>query len=145
MNNETQRTKRIFLEEEYDFDFVLLGIMSTEKFHRLVWLINQKLEVDFAYTDELTLFENKREIGVFSKYYYADELNHLEWTLFANKDQSAYLIPELRTMDYFLLVKGALDFVDIRATVDAIKPISEIQLVSEIDHHKLKSKQNLIF
>jgi hypothetical protein len=145
MQSEQQRTKRVFLEFSYDYDFLLLGIVSREKFHRLVWLINETLGQNFCHTGELELFENEKVMGSFTKYECADELNHLEFVLLENKDESAYLIPEMRTVDYFMIIKGALDFVEVKSFTQRLQPIDSIQLISEIDPQKLKSKQNLIF
>jgi hypothetical protein len=145
MNTEPVKPKKVFLDAGFDYDFLLLGIMSGEKFHRLVWLMNQQLGYQFIHAGELELFENEKAFAWFTKYEYMDEINHLDVTLFANKDDSNYLIPELRTIDYFMLLRGALDFVDAKAFADNLKPIDSIQLITEIDHQKLKSKQNLIF
>jgi hypothetical protein len=145
MQSEQQRTKRVFLEFTYDYDFLLLGIVSREKFHRLVWLINESLGQSFAHTGELELFENEKVSGAFTKYEYTDELNHLDFVLLENKDESSYLIPEMRTVDYFMMIKGALDFVDVKVFTQNLQPIDSIQLITEIDPQKLKSKQNLIF
>jgi hypothetical protein len=145
MSNEHQRTKKLFLDVGFDYDFLLLGIVSQEKFHRLVWLINQKLGYQFFHAGELEVFENEQVVANYTKYEFIDEINHLELFLFENRDQSNYLIPELRTIDYFLMLKGAIDFADVKSIIDDLKPLDGIQLVSEIDYQKLKSKQNLIF
>lgn len=145
MTTEPQRTKRLFLEEDFDYDFLLLGVVSQEVFHRLVWQINQALGFQFFHAGELAFYENEKQISGYTKFEYVDEINHLDFILFENKDNSNYLIPELRTMDYFMMIKGALDFVDTKEFVENLKPIDTIQLITEIEHHKLKSKQNLIF
>lgn len=145
MNSEPQRTKKVFLEEGFDYNFLLLGIIATEKFHRLIWLINQQLGYQLAHAGELELFENNNAVAFFTKYEYIDEVNHLEIVVFENKDESTYLIPELRTINYFMMIKGALDFVEPKTFEDHLKTIDSIQLITEIDHQKLKSKQNLIF
>jgi hypothetical protein len=145
MQGEQPKARKVFLEFTYEYDFLLLGIVSLEKFHRLVWLINEQLGHNYAHAGELELFENDQKVSSFTKYEYLDELNHLEFVLFENKDGSAYLIPEMRTVDYFILIKGALDFVDAKTLVQNLKPVDSIQHITEIDPQKLKSKQNLIF
>jgi hypothetical protein len=141
----SREPKKVFLDFVFDYDFLLLGIVSTEKFHRLVWLINEKLGQNFCHSGNLDLFESEMIIASFTKYECTDELNHLEFVLFENKDDSSYLIPEMRTVDYFMMIKGALDFMDVKTFTQNLQPIESIQLITEIDHHKLKSKQNLIF
>lgn len=137
--------KKVFLDIGYDYDFALLGIVSQEKPHRLAWLLNQYLGMQFYHHGELVFFEQELPKNYFTRYHFADEINHLQLYIIENKDNGTYLIPELRTVDYFLLFKGALDFVDPQEYINALKPVDSIQLVTEIDHQKLKSKQNLIF
>jgi hypothetical protein len=137
--------KKVFLDIGFDYDFLLLGIVSQEKAHRLVWFLNKELGYQFSHAGELTLYEQEKPSGRFTRYDFADEINHLDFFIMENRDESAYLVPELRHVDYFMMIKGALDFLDVRHLVDAIKPLEPVQLITEIDHHKLKSKQNLIF
>jgi hypothetical protein len=137
--------KKVFLDIGFDYDFLLLGIVSQEKAHRLVWFINKELAYNFCHSGELVLYEEEKPSAEFTRYDFADEINHLEFFLIENKDESSYLLPELRHVDYFMMIKGALDFLDVKHLIDQIKPLEPIQLVTEIDHHKLKSKQNLIF
>jgi hypothetical protein len=145
MAGEIIKPKKVILDIGFDYDFVLLGIVSLEKFHRLVWLINKQLGYQFTHSGEIEFTEYDLAGAAFTKYEFADEINHLELTLFENRDDSNYLVPEMRTVDYFMMIKGALDFLDIKDLTTNLKPIDSIQLITEIDHQKLKSKQNLIF
>lgn len=137
--------KKLLVDIGLDYNFLLLGIVSQEKPHRLVWLINRQLGSSFKHDDELQLYNNETPTASFLKYQFADEMNHLDLTLIENKDQINYLIPELRAVDYFLMIKGALNFLDVRYFINSLKPTESVQLITEIDHQKLKSKQNLIF
>jgi hypothetical protein len=137
--------KKVFLDIGFDYEFMLLGIVSQEKAHRLVWFINKELSYQFVHDGELVMYEDELPVAAYTRYAFVDEINHLEFFIIENKDESSYLIPELRTVDFFMMVKGALDFLDIKTLITNMKPIEPIQLITEIDHQKLKSKQNLIF
>lgn len=137
--------KKVFLDIGFDYDFLLLGIVSQEKAHRLVWFINNQLSYHFAHDGELVMYEEEEPVAAYTKYAFTDEMNHLEFFIVENKDESSYLIPELRQVDFFMMIKGALDFLDVKTLITNMKPIEPIQLITEIDHQKLKSKQNLIF
>ena len=137
--------KKVFLDIGFDYDFLLLGIVSQEKAHRLVWFINRELSYHFVHDGELSMFDEDQSVAAYTKYSFTDEINHLEFFLIENKDESSYLIPELRQVDFFIMIKGALDFLDVKTLISTMKPIEPIQLITEIDHQKLKSKQNLIF
>ena len=137
--------KKVFLDIGFDYDFLLLGIVSQEKAHRLVWYINKELSFQFAHDGELIMYEEEQPASAFTKYTFTDEINHLHFFIIENKDETSYLIPELRQVDFFMMIKGALDFLDVKTLIAKMKPIEPIQLITEIDHQKLKSKQNLIF
>ncbi|MFI5221054.1 MAG: IPExxxVDY family protein [Bacteroidia bacterium] len=137
--------KKLFLDIGYDYDFVVYGIVSQEPFHRLAWLINKKLDTNFSRQDDLAFsFENEADLTI-SRFSYHDELNHLEFDLLANKDSTNYWIPELRKIDYFIFVKGALESFRKRKYTEPFRQIPEISIISEIHHKKLKQKERFIF
>ncbi len=79
------------------------------------------------------------------QYLFVDEENHTTYYLIANKDENIFLLPELKTFDYILIIKGAVDFFEEEQLKDAIKKISEVQIIYPIDVEKLKSKSHLIY
>lgn len=137
--------KKVFLDIGFDYDFVLYGIVSQETPHHLAWLINRELRCHFSRMDDLELrFEDTQPMYL-SRFSFSDELNHLELDLFSNKDEQRYWLPELRTMDYLLLVKGALESFRKRKFTEPFKRIDAIRIISEINHKKLRQKERLIF
>lgn len=137
--------KKVFLDIGFDYHFVLYGIVSIETPHRLVWLINQCLKSDFSRKEELIFnFRDNEELNI-SRFSYLDDLNHLEFDLLSNRDGSIYWLPELRKIDYFIMVKGALESFKKRKYTEPFKKIEGIQIITEINHKKLKEKERLIF
>lgn len=137
--------KKIFLEVAYDEDFLLYGIVSQEKAHRLAWLINKTMGYHLVMDEELTLYAGNDIQQSHMKFSFHDEINHLDVFLLNNRDESLVLMNELRTIDFFIIIKGALEFFKKRNFTAGIKTITEVQLISEIKHNKLKQRQNLIF
>lgn len=137
--------KKIFLEVAYDDDFLLYGVVSQEKPHRLAWLINKAAGYQLQMEDELVIFAGEQAQQSYQKYAYHDEMNHLDIFMLSNRDESYLLMSELRNIDYLIIIRGALEFFKKRNFTNLIKPIEEIQLISEIKHSKLKQRQNLIF
>lgn len=137
--------KKIFLEVAYDEDFLLYGIVSQEKAHRLAWLINQAMGYQLVMEDELALYAGSDIQQSHTKFSFHDEINHLDIFLLNNRDESQVLMTELRTIDYFIIIRGALEFFKKRNFTAGIKTIKEVQLISEIKHKTLKQRQNLIF
>lgn len=136
--------KKFELEVEYQYDFLLYGIVSIEKSHRLVWYINHIYPYQFLRMDDYGLDLNGKSLS-FSRYLFTDEENHLTYCLLANKDDNNYLIPELKNFDYLVTVKGALDFFDEEGFKNALNELSAIQLAYVLEADKLKSKENLLF
>jgi hypothetical protein len=137
--------KKTLLDIGFDYDFVLYGIVSQESPHRLAWLINNATHSQFNRMDDSSFsFEEGDEL-ILCRYHFIDELNRLEFDLFSNKDGVNYWLPELRKIDFFLIVKGALESFHKRKYTEPFKSIDGIQLISEIHHEKLKQKERLIF
>ena len=69
-----------------------------------------------------------------------------EYYLLANKgEENGYLIPEMKTSDYFLMIKNFIDDEDLANLVNSINNIPEVVVATEISAEKLRSKENLIF
>lgn len=137
--------KKFALDITDEEETLFYGLLSNEKVSRLAWLLNHSLEINLARVDYIEWYnESEREYFYFNKFIYNDELNHLTYTLFANSDESKILFIELRAMQYFILIEGALSFFDEKLFLKQVKTISEIQLVSLIDQSRLKQKVNLI-
>jgi hypothetical protein len=136
--------KKIELEVEYEYDFMLFGIVSVEKPYRLAWFINQIYPLQFSRITDYELIINDKNMS-FARYLFKDEESHLNYCLLANKDDNNYLIPELKTFDYLLTINGALDFFDNNAFKLSLNQLSAIQIIYPLDPEKLKSKENFLF
>ena len=93
----------------------------------------------------MLIYINETEEINITRFYFHDELNHLDFELLSNKDGSVFWLPELRKIDYFILVKGALESFKKRKYTEPFKKIDSIQIITEINHKKLKEKERLIF
>lgn len=136
--------KKIELEVEYQYDFLLFGIVSIEKSHRLVWHINKVYPYQFVRIDDYELEINHKNQS-FACYLFTYEENHLAYYLLANKDENNFLIPELKNFDYLVIVKGALDFFDEDDFKSTLNELAVIQLAYALEVDKLKSKMNLLY
>ncbi len=110
----------------------------------MAWLFNKIHPYNFSRINdyELEISNNKLKLP---QYLFVDEENHTTYYLIANKDENIFLLPELKTFDYILIIKGAVDFFEEEQLKDAIKKISEVQIIYPIDVEKLKSKSHLIY
>lgn len=65
--------------------------------------------------------------------------------LISNKGTEGYLIPEMKSTDYFILVKNLFDEEELASFIAGLNRISDIVVAAKVDPMKLKSKENLIF
>ena len=139
--------KKAKLQIEPAFDFELLGIVSPIREYRMAWLVNQELDLNLVKADDLELeFLNAEKLEI-AQYFLS--LPHGFIQLLKNKainskQQLAYLIPELKNLDYFLLVQDETEELDL---INFAKKLSQnplVQSIVRIDISKLKSKENLL-
>ncbi len=138
--------RTLYFEPDYDYDFELISIVSPVRDYRLCWHINKVLNVDFERQEEIPLhYPRKHKYGYYNLFYYEDALNWLQYYFINNRSLGEHLIPELKQVDYFLLIKGGNAAVEKGTIVEALRKLEHIQAVLQIDPLTLKSRQNLIF
>ena len=139
--------KKAKLQIEPTFDFELLGIVSPIREYRMAWLVNQELELNLVKADDLELeFLNAEKLEI-AQYFLS--LPHGFIQLLKNKainstQQLAYLIPELKNLDYFLLVQDETEELDLSNFMEKLSRNPLVQSIVRIDISKLKSKENLL-
>lgn len=136
--------KKFDLDIEFEYDFLLYGIVSQEKAHRLAWFINRTNLFNFVRVQDYELNLGGKDCG-FTQFQFHEEENHLYYTLLANRDEQSLLLPDVKNFDYLMIIKGALDFFEEDVFKASLKQISVVQLIYPIETEKLKSKQHLIY
>lgn len=135
--------KKHYLETTFDDEFILFGMASPERPHRLAWLINTTMGYQLSRNEDILLIGKENQENHFCRFDYLDELNRMQFHLLGNKDENQFLVPELRNIDYVMMMKGALEYFEKDAWISVARQIEQIQLVTEIDHSLLKSQHNL--
>ena len=139
--------KKVKLQIEHTYDFEVLGLVSPEKDYKMAWLINRQLDLDLIKWEDLEIeFLSDPQLKI-SQYFLS--LPHGFVQLLKNKainsqNQVSYLIPELKTMDYFLLVQDQTFQISINTFANKLAEIPFIQNVMKLDITKLKSRENLL-
>lgn len=136
---------RIVLEVAYDYDFMLIGLVSHSKDYRICYELNKKFDLSFMKSNNLEILVNKRkETSVYSFYEYENEDGD-GFYLISNKGSRTFLIPEQKQLDYFLIIKQLSDLIDEKELIKELKTIPLFLGAYSIDPKGLKSKENLIF
>ena len=139
------KRKIIKLELDEDYDFLMLGLVSTAKDYRVCFQINKLLELDLSKQKDIELKTSKTgNTDHFSFYEFINE-DHEEFYLICNKGKTTSLIPEYKQLDYFLIVKNQLADLEESDMVKKLKSISLILGVYSINVSMLKSRANLLF
>ncbi len=137
---------RLTLKYEPDLDFVLIAITSPLKDYLLCFKINRQLTIDFVRISELPLqLTSAGEPVYFSRYHYRIPETETDFFLLANKGTEGYLIPEMKKVDYFILIRNFLDEEETEGLLTGLNRIPEVVVAAEVNPVKLKSKENLIF
>lgn len=139
--------KKAKLLIEHTYDFELLGLVSTVRDYKMAWLINRDLDLNLIKSEDLLLeFMTPPSLKI-AQYFLS--LPHGFVQLLKNKalnstNQVSYLIPELKSMDYFLLVQDETFQISINTFAYQLSKNRYIQNVMKLDVSKLKSKENLL-
>jgi len=137
---------RKFLKFEIDLDFVLIAVTTSLKDYRICYLINKYLKFNFVKIPELAVnLDEGKTKSLFSIYSYYWETTKTDLYFIANKGTEGYLVPEMRKMDYFLLIKNYLSENDSNEIISSLNKIPEIMTAVKIDPKKIKSHENLLF
>ena len=135
-----------FLENDFEFEFQLIGISCHEKDYRICWALNQALSVELKKTEtdlELVLKKNKKT-SYYTVFEYKNDDTFNEYYLINNRSINGLLINELPHLDYFVMIKESYP-VDINDTLTQIKKIPFILTAYNVSVDALVSKENLIF
>lgn len=134
------------LQLTFDIDFILVGIVCHAKDYRLCFEINRELEIDLERIDDLEIISGKNKSGRFALFRYDDEEQLKTYYIVSNKNATGMLlIPEQKTTDFFMLLKGSFGPAEKKEILDRLKKIALVLSAFEVDASKLKSKENLFF
>ncbi|WP_420387510.1 IPExxxVDY family protein [Roseivirga sp.] len=137
------------LQVSYDFDFLILALNANVKPYKLAWSINKELGLNLIMAENIEIgFNEKKSLSILN-YIDSDEFRTVR--LIKNRAEeteeafNAYLLPELKNFDYFLLLENETNTFDENAFISEIKQIPFVQFTTKINAQTLKSKDNLIF
>ncbi|SEN80309.1 hypothetical protein SAMN05216436_12241 [bacterium A37T11] len=137
---------KLTLKLELDLDFKLLGITCQLKDYRLCYHINKFTGLQLAKTEDHEVDYLNKQILFFSRYIFIPPMAETEYYLLANRGiNGGFLIPEMRGADYFFLIRNFIDDENFATLHHAISGIKDVLTATEIEPHKLKSKENLVF
>lgn len=134
------------LKFEIDLDFVLIAITTSLRDYRICHYINKYLNFGFTKTTDLEV--DIIQVGkpvYFSLYKYHWESSETDFYFIANKGSDGYLVPEMRKVDYFIMIRNYIADDELDKMITDLNKIQEIVAAVKIDPKKIKSRENLLF
>ena len=131
---------RFTLEYAEEFDFAVLAINSHIKAYKLCWNINSSIQLNFEKIND----HNIKKDMWFSRYTYISD-DGIEYDLLANRSKKGYLVPNQKSINYFLVVKNDYWEQEKPDFMSKLRNIPDVLLAFEIDIANLKYIDRFIF
>ena len=131
---------RFILECADEFDFAVLAINSHIKAYKLCWNINSSMQLNFEKKNDHNIKENLW----FSRYSYISD-DGIEYDILANRSKKGYLVPSLKSINFFLIVKNDYWNQDKSDFMSKLRNIPDVLLAVELDTANLKHIDRFIF
>jgi hypothetical protein len=137
--------KKNIIEVEYDFDFVLWGIVTTMRDYQICWELNKSLKINLKRQPDVEFSHPQRgRHMLFSLFRYYDEMDKCLYHLMSNKYYKEFLLPEVKEADYLLRFTGEMPYNYAEGILYSLKNVPKIMAVIPLEVSGLKSKHNLI-
>lgn len=135
------------LTQDFFEDTRLLGIMAPIKDYQLCWHLNSLLGVDFRINNDIEIqLTKKKRNYFFTVYEFLDPTGSLCHYLYNNRFDGEYLLPEFKHLDFLWLMKGDMVHEEmLQQTINNLRSITGVQLVTELTNEKIRNKEHLVF
>ena len=125
---------RFTLDCAEEFDFTVLAINSHIKAYKLCWNINNSMQLNFEKKNDHYINEGLW----FSRYAYTSD-DGVEYDLLANRSKKGYLVPNQKSINFFLVVKNNYYWEQDKPDfMSKLRGISDVLLAFEVEKKKLK-------
>lgn len=140
-----KQPKKLLLELDSDYDFKLMGIVTTAEVYRLGWLMHAKLRLFVERMEDVEIHVPKKAAtAYFPLYEFQDEEQRLEYFLLGNRSDGNFLVPEMKQINYWLMIRGVFENLSTTKLLSRVKSLPQIQTALWINPSELKSKDNLM-
>ena len=125
--------KTLRFNEDFELDFLILGINSHIKLYKLCWEINKKLHTSFVKNKNHTTNNNQE----FERFSYKNKNSEITYNIISNVSTTGYLEPNNKSINYFMIVQG--EIYNTQKTIERLSQIEDILLVFELNLSKIKT------
>lgn len=134
------------LSNDIDFtdDYCMLSLVSHLKDYSLCFHINKVLNFEFEkYEDFFCEVGDPEVTPGYSWYYYYDDICRTSYYLIGNKSNGHRLMSAQKQVDYFLIIKDAVNDGDVKGLSTILRKTTGIVAVIQPDMSKIKNINNL--
>ena len=135
-------TRKILkLEIENEYEFLLAGIISGWKDYRLCYELNQLLQLNLTRLQDVVVPAGKPGSSTRHSGYAGAGKNNETYHIVSNRDKdgTGNLIPEMKSIDYFIIISDAPANFDLNGLIKKLRAVENISGVYDIDPTGLKS------
>ena len=125
--------KTLRIDEDFELDFLILGISSHCKLYKLCWEINKKLHTRFV-KNKNHIINNNQE---FERFSYTNKNSETRYNIISNISNTGYLDSNNKSINYFMTAQGGV--YNTQKTVERLNQIEGILLVFELNLSKIKT------
>ena len=125
--------KTLKLDEDFELDFLILGINSHIKLYKLCWEINKELHTNFI-KNKNHITNNNQE---FERFSYTDKNSETRYNILSNISTTGYLESKNKSVNYFMIVQG--EVYNTQKIIERLNQIEDILLVFELNLSKIKT------
>ncbi|GAB2630289.1 IPExxxVDY family protein [Belliella aquatica] len=139
------KKSKLLVDNLYEFE--LLGFVAPIKDYKMAWVINNCLNIRLVKTKDFELHFLDDSALKISQFIIEKDHGYIQLLKNRSVNDSGnvhYLIPELKIMDYFLLLQDLTFDLNIYAYIEQLSKSNFIQNVVKLDVDKIKSKENLL-
>lgn len=138
-------SRKLKLDSSLDKDFTFIGIASHHRDYRLIWSMNEKMNLHLVKLDDLKIFNDKKnEFQEHSLFYYHEPQTFKTYYFITNMGEKGMLFPEYRQTNFFLLLKGNVSDALKNEIVKNIYTIGIVLTVHTIPLSSIKNIDNFL-
>lgn len=130
-------SKIITFHIDYDNEYQIVGISSHLRAYKLIYFLNNVLNYRFKRANDLAVNQSDTSIS-YSTFIYIDRDSRTEYCLIANHHPEQKLIPSLRQIDFFLLIKSMQENNAVNEIINKIRAIPRILTAYKIDENSFR-------
>jgi len=125
--------------------YTILGISCHLMDYRFMHLINKAMDVTFSREDDMTSSLPSTGLpATFSFYSFKDEDQRNIYYLISNLNEDFILIPELKHIDYIMLIEGDFKKKKKDALLSVIRSVQKVQMAFEIKVADFKNAESFL-